>query len=53
MNCHIPGTTAPQLEKVPMDPKSMGCVRNFHIRRRSSDSIYGATAYAYMDTNLK
>ena len=32
-------------------PESMGCVRNFHIRGGVSDSIYGATAYAYMDTN--
>ena len=31
----IPGTTAPQLEKVPMDPKAWGVLGTSHIRRRS------------------
>lgn len=49
--CHIPGTTAPQLEKVPMDPKAWGVLGTSTYAGGVSDSIYGATAYAYMDTN--
>lgn len=49
--CHIPGTTAPQLEKVPMDPKAWGVLGTSIYAGGVSDSIYGATAYAYMDTN--
>lgn len=49
--CHIPGTTAPQLEKVPMDPKAWGVSGTSTYAGGVSDSIYGATAYAYMDTN--
>lgn len=49
--CHIPGTTAPQLEKVPMDPKAWGVLGSSTYAGGVSDSIYGATAYAYMDTN--
>lgn len=48
---HIPGTTAPQLEKVPMDPKAWGVLGTSTYAGGVSDSIYGATAYAYMDTN--
>lgn len=49
--CHIPGTTAPQLEKVPMAPKAWGVLGTSTYAGGVSDSIYGATAYAYMDTN--
>lgn len=49
--CHIPGTTAPQLGKVPMDPKAWGVLGTSTYAGGVSDSIYGATAYAYMDTN--
>lgn len=49
--CHIPGTTAPQLEKVLMDPKAWGVLGTSTYAGGVSDSIYGATAYAYMDTN--
>ena len=49
--CHIPGTTAPQLEKVPMDQKAWGVLGTSTYAGGVSDSIYGATAYAYMDTN--
>lgn len=49
--CHIPGTTAPQLEKVPMDPKAWGVLGTSTYAGGVSDCIYGATAYAYMDTN--
>lgn len=49
--CHIPGTTTPQLEKVPMDPKAWGVLGTSTYAGGVSDSIYGATAYAYMDTN--
>lgn len=49
--CHIPGTTAPQLEKVPMDPKAWGVLGTSTYAGGVSDSIYGATAYTYMDTN--
>ncbi|WP_417130037.1 polysaccharide lyase 8 family protein [Phocaeicola sp.] len=49
--CHIPGTTAPQLDKVPMDPKAWGVLGTSTYAGGVSDSIYGATAYAYMDTN--
>ena len=49
--CHIPGTTAPQLEKGPMDPKAWGVLGTSTYAGGVSDSIYGATAYAYMDTN--
>lgn len=49
--CHIPGTTAPQLEKIPMDPKAWGVLGTSTYAGGVSDSIYGATAYAYMDTN--
>lgn len=49
--CHIPGTTALQLEKVPMDPKAWGVLGTSTYAGGVSDSIYGATAYAYMDTN--
>lgn len=49
--CHIPGTTAPQLEKVPMDPKAWGVLGTSTYAGGVSGSIYGATAYAYMDTN--
>ena len=49
--CHIPGTTAPQLEKVPMDPKAWGVLGTSTYAGGVSDSIYGATACAYMDTN--
>lgn len=49
--CHIPGTTASQLEKVPMDPKAWGVLGTSTYAGGVSDSIYGATAYAYMDTN--
>ena len=49
--CHIPGTTAPQVEKIPMDPKAWGVLGTSTYAGGVSDSIYGATAYAYMDTN--
>lgn len=48
---HIPGTTAPQVEKIPMDPKAWGVLGTSTYAGGVSDSIYGATAYAYMDTN--
>ena len=48
---HIPGTTAPQVEKMPMDPKAWGVLGTSTYAGGVSDSIYGATAYAYMDTN--
>ena len=44
-------TTAPQLEKSTNGPESMGCVGTSTYAGGVSDSIYGATAYAYMDTN--
>lgn len=49
--CHIPGTTAPQVGKIPMDPKAWGVLGTSTYAGGVSDSIYGATAYAYMDTN--
>lgn len=49
--CHIPGTTAPQVEKITMDPKAWGVLGTSTYAGGVSDSIYGATAYAYMDTN--
>lgn len=48
---HIPGTTAPQVEKIPMDPQGWGVLGTSTYAGGVSDSIYGATAYAYMDTN--
>ena len=39
--CHIPGTTAPQLEKVPMDPKAWGVLGTSTYAGGVSDSIYG------------
>lgn len=48
---HIPGTTTPQVEKIPMDPQGWGVLGTSTYAGGVSDSIYGATAYAYMDTN--
>ncbi len=48
---HIPGTTAPQVEKIPMDPQGWGVLGTSTYAGGVSDSIYGATAYTYMDTN--
>ena len=38
--CHIPGTTAPQLEKVPMDPKAWGVL---------GTSTYAGVSTAFME----
>ena len=47
---HIPGTTAPQVEKIPMDDKAWGMNGTSTFAGGVSDSIMGATAFSYTDT---
>ncbi len=47
---HIPGTTAPQVETIPMDAKAWGTNGTSTFAGGVSDSIVGATAFSYTDT---
>ncbi len=47
---HIPGTTAPQVDEIPMDAKAWGTEGTSVFAGGVSDSIMGATAFAYTDT---
>ena len=46
----IPGTTAPQLQDIPLPAQDWSCPGISTFAGGVSDSIYGATTYAYMDT---
>ena len=48
-----PGTTAPQVEKIPMDDKAWGMNGTSTFAGGVSDSIMGATAFSYTDTKKR
>ena len=45
----IPGVTAPQLEEIPLAKKAWQTLGSSTFAGGVSDSLYGMTAYAYMD----
>lgn len=47
--CRIPGTTAPQLDTIPMAASDWQTKGTSTFAGGVSDSIYGVSAYAYMD----
>lgn len=46
----IPGVTAPQLKEIPLAASDWQCMGTSTFAGGVSDSLYGVTTYAYMDT---
>lgn len=46
----VPGVTAPQLKEIPLAASDWQCMGTSNFAGGVSDSLYGVTAYAYMDT---
>lgn len=46
----IPGVTAPQLKDIPLAASDWQCMGTSTFAGGVSDSLYGVTAYAYLDT---
>lgn len=46
----IPGVTAPQLKEIPLAASDWQCTGTSIFAGGASDSLYGVTTYAYMDT---